>query len=290
MVATPRRRLVAATLVPALWAAVASACGGGEKAAPTPPFVPASTSTTSDAATSSTVATASTNRWHPLTPGYQSVRQGFVNRGHRRLPHRRVFTVTDVHKVIDGVRTVLVLDQDFDGGEVAEQAIDYMAEDASGNVWYFGSYTESYEGGQFVNASDAWLSGVDGARKGILVPADPKLGSPPFAMAHVPGEGTDTAQVDKLGQRTCVPFRCYTDVLVIREGSELKHYAPGVGGIKTEPRQSGGEQETEELINLTQLSPQGLAEISAQVLELDEHARTEAPDVFGPSARAARTT
>src|SRR5207249_610339 len=87
------------------------------------------------------------NKWFPLTAGYQSVRQGGVNKGSRRLPHRRVFTVTDATKEVAGVKTVLILDQDFDGGELAEQAIDYVAEDNSGNVWYLGSYTESYEGG-----------------------------------------------------------------------------------------------------------------------------------------------
>ena len=283
----------AATTATLCLVALVSACSSGEGTAtgPTSSFVPATTAPTTGAPTTSAPnAAATTNKWHPLTPGYQSVRQGFVSRGHRRLPHRRVFTVTDVFKEIDGVRTVLVLDQDFDGGEIAEQAVDFLAEDASGNVWYLGSYTESYEGGQFVNASDAWLSGVNGAEKGILVPGDPKAGSPPFVQARVPGEGTDTAQVFKTGQRLCVPYKCYTDVLVIREGgSELKYYAPGVGGIQTAPNESGGEQETEELINLTQLSPQGLADMSAEALRLDEHARSEAKDVFGRSATATRT-
>ena len=55
----------------------------------------------------------------------------------------------------------------------------------------------------------------------------------------------------------CVPFKCYEDVLVIEEGGGCrvdKYYAPGVGGIKLAPT-SGDPQETEKLINLTQLSP-----------------------------------
>jgi hypothetical protein len=286
---TTRRPFITAVVaVAALGAAAfASGCGGSDTRAtgPTSSFVPPTS------APGTTVSSTNPNakQWHPLTPGYQSVRQGFVNRGHRRLPHRRVFTVTDVFKEIDGVRAVLVLDQDFDGGEIAEQALDYLAEDAFGNVWYVGSYTESYEGGQFVNASDAWLSGVKGAQKGILVPADPKVGSPPFVQARVPGEGTDTGEVYKTGERVCVPYKCYTDVLVIREGSELKFYAPGVGGIRTAPEDSSGERETEDLVNLVQLSPQGLAELSREALRLDEHARSEASDVFGDSARATRT-
>ena len=59
------------------------------------------------------------------------------------------------------------------------------------------------------------------------------------------------AKVVRSGARTCVPLRCYTGVLVIEEdGSENKYFAPGVGGIKTEPKGGGGEEETEELVDL----------------------------------------
>jgi len=228
------------------------------------------------------------NPWLPLTPGYQSVREGAVNKGSRRLPHRRVYTVTDATKEIAGVPAVLVLDQDFDGGELAEQAIDYLAMDSQGNVWYLGSYTEAYEGGQFVNANDAWLAGIDGAEAGVLMMADPQVGLPPYPQATVPGEGTATAEVIDQGQSVCVPFKCYEDVLVIQEDeSENTFFARGAGGIKLEPV-SGDPQETEELINLTQLSAQGLAELSGEAVRLDEHARSEAGDVFGDSAVATR--
>lgn len=231
---------------------------------------------------------AGSNRWFPLKPGYQSVREGGVNRGRRRLAHRRVYTVTDVSKEVNGVRTVLVLDQDIDGGEVAEQALDYLAEDRQGNVWSVGSYTESYEGGQFVNVNDAWLAGVRGGRPGILMLAVPAVGTSKYSQAYVPGEGSATAKVSKTGQSKCVPFKCYSDVLVIEEGGENVFYAPGVGVIKTEPRRAGGEGETEALINLTQLSAQGIAEFSAEAVKLDEHARTTAAPVFGATPVAKR--
>ncbi len=230
------------------------------------------------------------NPWLPLTPGYQSTREGAVNKGSRRLPHRRVYTVTDATKDIGGVQATLILDQDFDGGELAEQAIDYVAQDGSGNVWYLGSYTEAYEGGQFVNANDGWLAGIDGARAGVLMMADPQPGMPTYQQATVPDEGTVKAKVLKRGEEVCVPFKCYSDVLVIQEdGSENTYFAPGVGGIRLEPV-SGDPQETEELINLTQLTPQGLAELADEALRLDEHARTEASGVFGDSAVAKRSS
>jgi hypothetical protein len=231
------------------------------------------------------------NKWFPLEPGTQSVRLGRLNRGNRELSHRRVFTVTDVFKTIDGVRTVAVLDQDVDAGQVAEQALDFFAEDRRGTVWYFGSYTEAYEGGQFVNAADAWLAGVDGAEAGIMMPARPRTGTPEYVQAKVPGDEPDVAQVRETGVRNCVPFKCYGNVLVIQEGGsggEAKYFAPGVGGIRTKPLYEGGEQEIEELINFTQLSPKALAELSREVLKLDKHARETAQDVFGDSQPAKR--
>ena len=223
----------------------------------------------------------------PLTPGFQSVRTGAVNKGNRRLEHRLVFTVTDVSKTIDGRTAVAGIDQDFDGGELAEQSLEFFVID-QGAVRYLGSYTETYEGGQFVNSTDAWLSGVRGGRSGILLPASPRPGSGSFTEAFVPGEGAATGKVVKTGQKQCVPFRCFTDVVVVEEGgSELKYYAPGVGGIKTEPL-SGDPQETEELVNVTTLSPVGLAKLSDEVVRLDRHARSVSRDVYGTSSPAER--
>jgi hypothetical protein len=260
---------------------VLAGCGSSGGDAPPPPPVKA------DAFGTRTATGA--NRWFPLRPGYQSVRLGAVNRGSRRLPHRRVYTITDVSKVISGVHTVLALDQDFDGGQIGEQALDYLAEDERGNVWYLGSYTEAYEGGRFVNANDGWLDGVKGGKAGIYMPAEPKVGMAPYAQEHAPGDDPTIAKVVKSGIRKCVPFKCYSDVLVIEEGgSENKYFASGVGGILTEPKSDDGEEETERLVNLTQLTSGGLAELSAEALRLDRHAATTVPDVFGESQPARR--
>jgi hypothetical protein len=224
-----------------------------------------------------------------LVPGRQSVREGFKNIGHRRLDHRRVYTITDVHKVVDGVTVTVGIDQDFDGGELSQQSLELLALDADGNIRYMGSYTEAYEGGQFVNFTDAWLSGVKGGRGGVLVPGHPRVGVK-FTQAVVPGEGTATAVVTKIADHKCVPFRCFNDLVAINEnGGELKYYAPGVGGVLTEPL-AGDAQETEELINVTTLSPAGLAEISNEVVKLDQHARSVAADVYGSSDPAKRTS
>jgi hypothetical protein len=228
------------------------------------------------------------NQWVPMTPGVQIVRKGFVTIGGRRVPHLTVTTITDVTKKINGVKSVLVLDQDIDAGQVSEQAVDYLAEDVGGNVWYLGSYTEAYAGGQFLNAQDAWLAGINGASTGLWFPGDPEPGSAPFTQVQVPGGETSSAQIVQAGQRQCVPFDCFKDVIVVLEGgSEHKYWAPGVGQILTEPL-SGVAQETEELINVKELSPTALAELSNEVLKLDTHAAATVPSVFGASNQAVR--
>jgi hypothetical protein len=278
----PRNRTALATAAALGTVIVASACGSSRKAPPERASQPRPSPSTFGNTPSAK------NPWFPLTAGYQSVRLGKVNRGHRRLTHRRVYTVTDVVKTIEGIRAVGVLDQDFDGGQIGEQALDFLAVDKRGTVWYLGSYTEGYEGGRFVNANDGWLAGVNGARRGIYMPANPRVGMPAYVQEQHPGSDPTIARIVKRGQRTCVPFRCFNDTLVIEEDrAENKYFARGVGGVRTEPK-GGGEQEVEELINLTHLSPRGVAEMSAEVLKLDRHARQTVPAVFGHSHAARR--
>ena len=226
------------------------------------------------------------NKWYPLVPGTQTLRDGSITRGSRKLTHRLRVTVTDVTKEVNGVRTVLVLDQDIDAGQVGEASLDYLAQDKFGNIWYLGSYTEHYEGGEFVNAVDAWLAGENDAKPGVWMLTDPKEGMK-FVQAQT-SEETIRAEVAKVDERKCVPFDCFKSLAILEDGSEFKYYGPGVGHIATEPKNSGGEQEKEELVNVVNLKPQGLAEMSAEALKLDKRASKEAKSVFGSSEPAQR--
>ena len=226
------------------------------------------------------------NKWYPLVPGTQTLRDGSITRGSRKLKHQLRVTVTDVTKEVNGVQTVLVLDQDIDAGQVGEASIDYLAQDKFGNIWYLGSYTEIYEGGQFVNANDAWLAGKRGAKPGVWMLTDPKKGMKYVQMQS--SRETIRAEVDKVGDRKCVPFECFNSLRVLEDGSEFKYFGPGVGHIATEPNYSGGEQEIEELVNVVRLKPKGLAEYSAEAMKMDKHARQEAKSVFGNSDPAKR--
>jgi hypothetical protein len=235
----------------------------------------------------------STNRYYPLRPGMQWVRQGTTEVGSREVPHQVISTMTDVIREVDGVPAIAMLDQDTDAGELAEASVDYFALDEEGNVWLMGSFTAQYSGGEFTNAADAWLGGSGGGEAGILMPADPDTSTPPWVIGlESDGEGT-AGEVVETDASECVEFACYEDVLVVREGeigaldNEFKYYAPDVGQILNTPRQESRGRDVESLVNLTDLSPAGLDEASTEVLELEEHAREAAPDLFGsPSTRA----
>jgi hypothetical protein len=102
------------------------------------------------------------------------------------------------------------------------------------------------------------------------------------------------AEPVSVGINTTVQFGEFHDVIVIREGgkkaidNELKYYAPGVGVILNAPKSKSLHQDSFELVNFYQLSPTGLADASKTVLDLEEHARTVAPEVYGSAPRARR--
>jgi hypothetical protein len=279
-----RRLLIVTGLAAALSVApVLSACGGGEHKKPPPPKARQATFVRSNFGDPATGA----SPWLPLKPGTQWVREGTTIVGRRHVPHQVTTTVTDVYRMIDGVRAVAVFDYDFDAGQVEQESLDYMAEDKDGNLWFLGGYTEEYEGGRFIAAEDAWLSGVKGARYGLVAPARPTVPSPEYALAAPDGEERDVAKVLKVGARRCVPFKCFDDVLVVREGkesdpdNELKYYARDVGQIDNVPQSASHHKDFEKLVNLTQLSPQALDEASAEALRLDRNAIKHARRVFG---------
>lgn len=234
------------------------------------------------------------NKWFPLIPGTQWVREGTTLIGNRVVPHQVITTVTDVIRVIDGVKTVLVYDRSVGAGQVVQESIDYFAQDKAGNIWDMGAATEQYEAGRFVAVDEAWASGVDGAKPGILMPGNPTAATPAWVIAQPPGEDGDAAGFARIQPQECVPFGCYKNVLVIEEGkrsalnNEFKYYVLGGGQIRNEPLGASRHADIELLISLTRLTPQGLAEASASALRIDRQAAREWPGVFG-TTKATRT-
>src|SRR5215210_9037758 len=221
------------------------------------------------------------NRWLPLKPGTQFVYEGSAIGDEGRQTRRVVTTVTDLSKVIDGVRTLVISEKDYTAGQLSEPELAFFAQDNAGNVWLVGEYPEEYEDGKFDKAP-AWLSGQKGARAGITMLAEPRLDTPDYAQGYAPPpvDFTDHARVYKTGQQTCVPVDCYKNVLVTEEFNpdepgafQLKYYASGVGNVQVGWRgEKEEEKETLQLVDLNHLSSEALAKVRKKALEMDQRA------------------
>jgi len=235
------------------------------------------------------------NRWFPLKPGMRYVYKGSQQEEGKRIPHRVTFTVTDLTKMIDGVRTTVVWETDDSDELRIESELVLFAQDKDGNVWQLGELRETYDEEEFVGGR-AWLSGGNGARAGIAMLAKPQLGAK-YSQGYAPSpvNWADYGKVDRLGQKTCVPAGCYQDVLVIAESSDkegpeaeqLKYYAPGVGNVRIGWRgRKDQDKETLVLVRHRRLPEDELAAARRAVLRLEERAYRMAPDVFGPTERS----
>src|SRR5436305_11156478 len=101
------------------------------------------------------------NPWFPLKPGsvwrYRGVKDG--------KPSRDVVKVTGATKTIRGVITTAVSDRLYLSGRLEERTTDWYAQDARGNVWYFGEdTTELDRHGHVKTREGSWQAGVNGAK------------------------------------------------------------------------------------------------------------------------------
>jgi len=228
--------------------------------------------------------TSITNPYLPLAPGKQYVLAGLADRGNGLLPHKLIITVTGLTKVINGVKTRVVYEQDINDGQVVESELAFFAQDKFGNVWVLGEYPEEFEDGVFVGAPNAWAAGSDGALAGIAMQATPTLGLPPYSQGFAPEiEFGDQGRVVQTGANVCLSpastIGCRSNVVVVEEsntfdladGFQLKSHAPGLGTILVEPV-GGLEGERLELIKVNTLSKAALAASNYRAYTLDRRA------------------
>jgi hypothetical protein len=233
------------------------------------------------------------NPFLPLHPGTKFVLVGKIKEGGKRVPHRVEFLVTDLTKVVHGVRTRVVWDRDYDNGRLVEGELAFFAQDDAGNVWSYGEYPEEWEGRKLAGAPSTWIPGVQGAKPGIMMKGAPRAGTPEYSQGLAPAiDFRDRARVKATGQRTCVPTGCYSGVLVTEERSpdepnarQLKYYAPTVGNVRVG---FTGEGQDEGLVlqRVVQLTAAERKRAAAGALALDRRAYCIARKVYGATPRA----
>jgi hypothetical protein len=173
------------------------------------------------------------NKYWPLAPGTTLHYEG--TRGN--TPQTDDVVVTHRTVRILGIACTVVRDIVSEHGRAVQRTFDYYAQDKQGNVWYLGEDSFERKHGHFVKADDSWRSGVDGAKPGIIMPADPRPGESYRQEYYPPGEALDQARVLGVRGPVEVPYGKFDHALVTSEFSPLepqteeKYYVAGVGEI-----------------------------------------------------------
>ena len=121
-----------------------------------------------------------------------------------------------------------------------EETEDWHAWDNFGNFWYFGEWTTEYEydddwnlTGQ--NNDGSWKAGEFDALPGIIVPADPKVGTC-FQQEYYKDEAEDLGRILRLNGEVSIELGDFEDCLVMKEWTKLepgniehKYYCPDPG-------------------------------------------------------------
>ncbi|MBA2446757.1 MAG: hypothetical protein H0V51_01890 [Chloroflexi bacterium] len=175
------------------------------------------------------------NPYFPLKPGttlnYEKKVDGELERVRFQVTHE---TKTIRYGGSD-VRAVVVRDRVTLDGKLIELTDDWFAQDKHGNVWYLGEASRDFDP---PSTKGSWESGKDGAKPGIIMKAQPKVGDT-YRQEFYKGEAEDAAKVLSLSKRVKVPYGSFSNVLQTKDFScipgvpdqEHKYYAKGVGMV-----------------------------------------------------------
>ncbi len=182
-----------------------------------------------------------TNPYFPLKPGTTFVYEGQTANGFEHVE----FAVTRNTKVILGVTCIEVHDTVLLDGKLAEDTLDWFAQDKAGNVWYFGENTHELVGGLITTIDGSFVAGENGAKAGILMKAHPAIGDF-YRQEFDLGNAEDFAEVLSLAESVRVPVGAFPRGLQTQETTpldpslrELKFYAPGIGHVLTIDQNTG---------------------------------------------------
>jgi hypothetical protein len=171
------------------------------------------------------------NPYFVLEPGYELTLEG----GAERL----VITVLNETKIVDGVQTRVVEERHTERGELVEVARNYFVISTKTNdVYYFGEDVDIYKGGAVPSHEGAWLSGVTGAKFGLMMPGKPAVGQK-FYQEVAPPAAKDRAEILSVNETVNAPAGAFKDCMRVEETSpyepgvkSYKVYAPGIGLVE----------------------------------------------------------
>jgi hypothetical protein len=190
------------------------------------------------------------NNYSPMKPGTKYIYRGATEDG----IERNEVSITHQTKTILGVVCTIVEDKVWLNEQLVESTLDWYAQDKDGNVWYFGEDSKEYKNGNVVSTEGSWEAGVDGAKPGIIMKANPQVGDS-YRQEYLFNEAEDMAEVLGLNESANVPYGTFTNCLKTKDWSPLetdvienKYYLPGIGFVMSKTVK--GDMDTVELVDI----------------------------------------
>ncbi len=177
--------------------------------------------------------TTGNNPFFKLQPGYRIVLQDDEE--------RVIITVLDRTRVVNGVRTRVVLEDEYerdgDEWERVEKSFNYFVRcEETNTIFYMGEDVELYEDGVLVGSEGAWLAGRNGAKPGIIMPGTPLIGAKYYEEIAPEDEALDKGEIVAVDPNCTVGDRTFNRPCVMTEGTndcsddqDEKVYVAGIG-------------------------------------------------------------
>lgn len=188
-----------------------------------------------------------TNKYFALPVGkkltYETTEQG-------RVTERIEIEILPDTRNIEGVETVVYLDKEYKDGQLVEETRDYLAQHKNGDVWYFGEDVDNYSNAILLNHSGSFLHGKDGAKAGIWMKAEQRVGDSYRQESYV-GHAEDMRDTVATGETVSTKSGTYTDCVKVydwtpleKSSREYKFHCPQIGALAlTEDLETGSRSE-----------------------------------------------
>lgn len=160
-----------------------------------------------------------TNEFFPVTAGMELVLEG-TDDGETVRIEITVADPADTEEVA-GVETIVMVETEYEDGELIEISYNFIAQAEDGTVCYFGEDVEIYENDVIVSNEGAWRAGVNGALPGILMPATPQVGDV-FYQESAPKVAEDMSAIVALGEPISVGAGDFDDTLTAEDCNPLE--------------------------------------------------------------------
>ncbi|TNB74261.1 hypothetical protein FHJ30_06115 [Arthrobacter sp. BB-1] len=188
-----------------------------------------------------------TNKYFALPVGkkltYETVQQG-------KVTETIEIEILQETKMVEGVETVIYLDKEYKNGQLVEETRDYLAQHKNGDVWYFGEDVNNFWNGILVNHAGSFLHGKDGAKAGIWMKAEQRVGDS-YKQEFYAGHAEDTRDTVAVGETVSTKSGTYTDCVKVydwtpleKNAREHKYHCPQVAAlVLTEDLETGSRSE-----------------------------------------------